>query len=451
MYFLPENEIKACSVSSRLEKNLKPMREIYLYQEPWQCEHVTNYGSELILYSIDRGSLEISCLKFDHKGVVCKYNCGKIPDTSPLVYLLQRDWSTIAVGSVPVVAFFYALQKVNSDEKNQTLKKFKIIFFDISGSVSHKVRIKDVLFDVDYVYLKNTVLTSSNYIAVFFKFYHQSPSFQPWLKTKQKRSNEASAKWSLRHLFVLFEIQLKGDNCYECVEISRINLEEYIEVKDTFGDLIIENMVCNETEQKILFQLRRSRFLFSEVLLALYDIKTRSILQTFVAFENPAWCMTYFVNHLDFEGGIIVGASYGSNEIRLFTRNGENNFIPFTCVSFKFEYSLSPVNFTPYCISNCKNQLLFFQVKENCVTVCDLFDMTNRTTLFIAAGQMPFRLHFNKTGEELYIYNGEKMYIYLYKPIFKSLTLLSASIVAKCYTKSKLIEMELPKRLYKYF
>ena len=449
MYYLPENEIKASSVYSKLEKNLKPMREVYLYQEPWQCEHVTSYGCDLILYSIDRDSLEISCRKFDDKGVVRKYKCGKIPDTSPLIYLIQRDWSPIAVESLPVVAFYYALQSVNSDEKDEPLKKFKIVFFDISGNVSHEIRVKDVLFDVGYVYLKNVVLTSSNYIGVYFKFYHKSHSFQPCLKTKQERSNEATTK--LRHLFVLFEIQLKDGNYYECVEISRLNLEDYIEVENTFGDLIIENMVYNETEQMVLSQLRRSRFLFSEVLLALYDIKTRRILQTFVAFENPAWCITYFVNHLDFAGGIIIGASYGSNEIRLFTRNGENKFILFNCVSFKFEYSLSPVNFTPYCISNCKNQLLFFQVKENCVTVYDLFDMSNRTTLFIAAGQMPFRLHFNKTGEELYIYNGVKMHIYLYKPIFKSLTLLSASIVAKCYAKSKLIEMKLPKQLYKFF
>lgn len=77
MYYLPENEIKASSVYSKLEKNLKPMREVYLYQEPWQCEHVTSYGRDLILYSIDRDSLEISCRKFDDKGVVRKYKCGK--------------------------------------------------------------------------------------------------------------------------------------------------------------------------------------------------------------------------------------------------------------------------------------------------------------------------------------------------------------------------------------
>lgn len=40
---------------------------------------------------------------------------------------------------------------------------------------------------------------------------------------------------------MLFEIQLKDGNYYECVEISRLNLEDYIEVENTFGDLIIEN------------------------------------------------------------------------------------------------------------------------------------------------------------------------------------------------------------------
>ena len=44
----------------------------------------------------------------------------------------------------------------------------------------------------------------------------------------------------------------------------------------------------------------------------------------------------------------------------------------------------------------------------------------------------------------------KNVYIYLYKPVFKTLTLLSASVVGKMYAKSKLLEMRLPKQLYKY-
>ena len=35
--------------------------------------------------------------------------------------------------------------------------------------------------------------------------------------------------------------------------------------------------------------------------------------------------MTYFVDHVDFEGGIIVAVAYNVNEVRVFVRNGGAN------------------------------------------------------------------------------------------------------------------------------
>ena len=95
-----------------------------------------------------------------------------------------------------------------------------------------------------------------------------------------------------------------------------------------------------------------------DVLLILYDVKSRGILQTFVAFEIPynGWCKTYFVNHVDFERGIITAMSYNSKEIRLFTRHAVNKFIPI------IKHQL-PIQ---YCVSNCKDQLLVFQVRRSC-------------------------------------------------------------------------------------
>ena len=54
-------------------------------------------------------------------------------------------------------------------------------------------------------------------------------------------------------MLVLFEIQVKGDNCYECMEISRTNLEDYIEVIDL---VTFEGMVYNQTEEQILLQFK---------------------------------------------------------------------------------------------------------------------------------------------------------------------------------------------------
>ena len=53
---------------------------------------------------------------------------------------------------------------------------------------------------------------------------------------------------------MLFEIQLKGNNYNEYVEISRINLEDCIKVLDISGQARIQYLEYNKTEEKILFQ-----------------------------------------------------------------------------------------------------------------------------------------------------------------------------------------------------
>ena len=134
-------------------------------------------------------------------------------------------------------------------------------------------------------------------------------------------------------MLVLFEIQVKGDNYYECMEISRINLEDYIEVIDL---VTFEGMVYNQTEEQILLQFKPIQRLSVNTFIyelngALYEIKARTILQTFVAFKIP-YCRdtdktnhldlkTFFVDHVDFEGGIIIAISSQINEVKMFARN----------------------------------------------------------------------------------------------------------------------------------
>ena len=94
-------------------------------------------------------------------------------------------------------------------------------------------------------------------------------------------------------------------------------------------------MLYSKTEGQIIFQLKTMRFSpdlerNAELNLVLYDIKTRRILQTIVPFEILLYeffhrYMTYFVDHVDFEGGIIVVVAYNVNEVRVFARNGGAN------------------------------------------------------------------------------------------------------------------------------
>ena len=62
----------------------------------------------------------------------------------------------------------------------------------------------------------------------------------------------------------------------------------------------------------------------------------------------------------------------------------------------------------------------------------------------------PLELYFNESGEEFYVIYDDKICVYLYKSMFKSLVSLSASVVAQTYKKPQLIEMRLPQHIYKY-
>ena len=69
-------------------------------------------------------------------------------------------------------------------------------------------------------------------------------------------------------------------------------------------------------------------------------------------------CETYFVNRVDFDGGIIIAVSIDHNEIGLITKVDENKFIPFKCLSFEFDNTLSCTKIYIDCISNGKSSPL---------------------------------------------------------------------------------------------
>lgn len=413
MYLLPEDEVKDFTVSSKLENNIKLMRVVDLPNTPQQYERLVKYGGELILHSINWDTWKISGRKFDHNGVVCCYEGANIPDSAPM------SCGAKAIEALPLVLVSHALQG---------RKKYKLSFFDVSGKFYQKIEVKSTVCDVGHEYFRVTILTRSKYVAIFFNFY-----------------NEVLNERSVHCLFVMFEIQLKADNYFECVEITRINLEEHVD-----GQFDIEDMVFNETEERVLFQVKKLSNSPSLILL-LYDIKTKSIEQIITAFENPEECKVYFVDNINCKGGIIVAVSYNSNEIRVYIKNNQRDYRIFKSFSFEFDNALPPHTYLPYCISNRDNQILFFQVNQSNVIVYDLFDTSNKTVLPISADKKLLYLYFNETGEEVYIYDKEKIYIYLYRSMFKSLVSQCVSVVRKTYTKSQLTEMRLPRQLYKYF
>ena len=414
MYFLPEDEVNRCTESSKLENNIKLMRKIEIPERPGQGERFVKYGRDVILFSKDPHLSKISCRKFNHCGIIDQYEGAQLTDPATIDCYIE------VIEALPLVVIGHGFDGSN---------KYKLCLSDVSGNDSQSIEVQDITFDVGCEYYDCIIFSKSKYIATVFEV------------SVLEEFGETEFGGNLFSLLVLFKIRLVKDNCYECVEISRIHLAKHI--KWLFD---VQNMIVNETEGKIIFQVTKLSY-SQTVILLLYDVKTRTMENNIVAFENSKESLVYFVDHIDFKGGIIVAASSDCNEIKIYTKNSEMNYVIFKSFPFKFNDEDTP---RLYCISNRRNQVLFFQVGESNVTIYDLFDISNKAVLTITTDEKPLQLHFNKTGEEIFIYNGRKMYIYLFKSVFKSLILQCASVVAKTYTKSQLIEMGLPKHLYKY-
>ena len=81
----------------------------------------------------------------------------------------------------------------------------------------------------------------------------------------------------------------------------------------------------------------------------------------------------------------------------------------------------------------------------------DLFDTTNFTVIPYGMNlYLEPDFYFNETEEIYTHYDGERVLIYLYKSMFKSLLLQSVLVVAENYTKAQLHDMNLGRQLYKY-
>lgn len=177
-----------------------------------------------------------------------------------------------------------------------------------------------------------------------------------------------------------------------------------------------------------------------ELNLVLYDTKIRRILQTFVAFEIPPKSkyihkyMAYFADYVNFEEGIIIAMAFLIKSLECFLdMRGQS-----LCFSDTFHLNfliisagVSVVRF--FITSNRKNDILIFVLGNWNVGVYELFDILCSTCLSIRAEKGPFEVFSNEIGEEYNVYARKKIYVYLHKSMFKSLTLQSGSVVAKSY------------------
>ena len=431
MYFLPKEELESCPVAGRLANNVKLMRQVDLPLRPAQWEHFLKCGEDLVFYKIDSMTGEISSRKFDHNGLVQEFKGDKLPrDVN-----LKQD--ALYFDSLPIIGTHYTINSLTG------FKKIKFSFYTIPGIIPDKIKMKDALVDVGYILDLSTVCVSSNYVAVISNIWQEDPP-RSWT-SRLTPQNEMQSQPRYQKFIILLKVERRNDNFYDFVEVSRHNLKRSFPV----SFFKRETIISLKTEDTILFTTQQFEHSPSYLLLSIYNLKSKSIEQSIEIMEGPGESQVFFQDHVDYEGGVIVTVSLSTNRIRLFSKIVKKGYSLLKCFSMEFTYSITT---RAFCCSNRYNQILFFLVNRGEVVVFDLFDTANFTV--IPRGMKLYLepdFYFNETGEEIYAhYDGERVLIYLYKSMFKSLLLQSALVVAKNYTIAQLRDMNLPRQLYKY-
>ena len=427
MYFLPKEDLNSCPVAGRLANNVQLMRQVDLPLKPLEREYFVKFGNNLILNKIDWMTGKISSRKFDHNGLVQEIKGGKLSK--------RRDFG---ISPVPEVAILFdSLPIIGTHYALKGLKKVKFSFYTIPGIIPGKIKMKDVIVDVGCRFHSRHVCFSSNYVALIVNNGHSDAprSWTSGLNSQNEMRNESR----FQKLMILLKVERENDNLYNFIEISRHNLE-------SIQGIFKVEMIYNKTEDTILFTART--FFKKDLMLLIYNVKSKSIEQSIEAMVDPVFSQIFFVDHVDYEGGVIVTVCwYKNHEVRLFSKIGKKGYSLVKCFSMDLT---SLLDYDSYCCSNRHSQILFFLVKQWEVIIYDLFDTSDFAVLPYGEDEGPPQFYFNESGEEIYVYHRQRMSVYIYKSMLKSLLLQSALITAKFYTKAQLRDMNLPRQLYKY-
>ena len=327
----------------------------------------------------------------------------------------------------------------------------KFSFRKIPGIVLESVEIDDVILNVD-VEKNCKVFSLSRFLGMTIdNLLYPSAGGQGENFPDKLIWDINKAEKKFRCLLILFELQMKEPNQYRLVEISRSDLETY-----TTNLFVVENMILNEAEGILLIQIKAK----GKIIMFLHNIKSKKIEESVTVFENEprldydrGSTKIFFVNHIDFEGGIIVAVSHIVKQMKVYSRCGKEDYRLLFWESLDINDVRHSCDYGAYCVSNRNNQILFFIVQDSGITVYDLFNKSNKALFAVRDIQiygMP-DLFFNESGEEFYLsYPPDKLFVYRYRSMLKSLVSHAASVAVQIYTKSQLIEMRLPVNLYKF-
>ena len=232
---------------------------------------------------------------------------------------------------------------------------------------------------------------------------------------------------------LICKIRFQDDSNCEVAEIFRKDLSQFIH--SYYWDIHFKKII-----EKRMFLQYKTKGQYKDYGCIL-DLNSGDILNLPPAFMESE-SMLHVVKH----GNCDLLITVTPNEVKVLRYLGHGKF-----KSKQMDFDLRPYAFCTFqFISNRNSQALMVlsKIASREVHMFDLFDLKNKALIFQGNEDEDLHICFNDTGEEIYVFHQNTLYVYFHRLPIKSLLSLAADIVRKIYTKTELRQMNLPRDLY---
>ena len=434
MYVLPESEIKDVKPSNILKNNIHHLRSVRLQRRLSQLSaragtSLFKIGGELVISSIEPFIEEPSRLLW----ITANHNAATgqgifiLPEPPRINGRRQRD--VFPVYSHLSSFILYYKVSYQDDYNNQIeLQIFKYNSCD---------NLKKFYVEFDFEVYKYMISCSLNYIAI--------SAFE---KPEDDFENCIS-----KNYLVIQRLEVESEDVHGLKELCRINLGEELGVCIGHNYCFVLHCVLNVKRKKLLLEIVNiKQKLETTQYICIFDIESRLLEDCFVVYKGRCIKGTFYLNCNGYENGVVICLFYNLNEVRMYTKVGKKCFHLARSIYFPFhEYKRADFR----CTVNRNNQILLFICSYKYFYVFDLLNLKNKVIICKLKGYDKYSnilptQHFNESGEELYLFDKNKVDVYVYRSSVKTLAWLSAIVVSQKYTYEELVDMNLHKDLYSY-
>lgn len=406
-YFLPQPEIlshKPCSDLESIQHTREfPCRPTRIKYQEFHC-----YGRDLTLSSLKLGRPAMENKRFRQDSFVgswcvrkLKFNyegfSGKYFDVLPIIlFTYHKNNEEIVI----------SLEGIAGTRCAQVRKHLRIRFIDdLHG------------YEV-FVFLKNVVVLSQRVLAI---------------ATLVPKKNNRSLR---------------------LMEICRESLRQ----KKFPG--LLKTIHFSNVENKVLIEMIRSGAEGTSHYLLTYDMGSNTFDEPSLFLKNDSRVLTriHYVTHCEYPQGLVICFMRYFNMVKLLTKFDEDGqFQVVKSVNFDFGLDYPDYPLPAYkCVINRNNQILMFFSDHKKIMVYDLFDQSNNTLIYEVEPKIKedmddrgtkalnLKLCVSITGEEIFVYNENRINAYLYRSAVKSLVSLCVTFIETRFSQQDFTEMNMP-------